>query len=65
MSQVFRPLADRRMDVLADADDNINDISNISLALDVFLSEHRGCPTEVSFCCSVGASASLSTLRNV
>ena len=26
----------------------------MSLALDVLLSEHRGCPTEVSFCCSVG-----------
>ena len=56
MSQVFRPLADRRKHVLTDADDNVNDNSDISLALDVLLSEHRGCPTKVSFCCSVGFS---------
>ena len=36
--------------------DNANDNSDISLALDVFLSKHRGCPTEISFCCSVGFS---------
>ena len=35
--------------------DNVNENSDISLALDVFLSEHRGYPTEVSFC-SVGCS---------
>ena len=57
MSQVFRPLADRHKHVLTDADDNVNDKSDISLALDVLLSEHRGCPTNVSFCCSVGFSA--------
>ena len=56
MSQVFRPLADRRKHVLTDADDNVNDKSDTSLALDVLLSEHRGCPTKVSFCCSVGFS---------
>ena len=27
-----------------------------SFALDVLLSEHRGCPTKVSFCCSVNFS---------
>ena len=54
MSQVFRSLADRRMHVLTDADDNVNDKSDMSLALDVLLSEYRGCPTEISFCCSVG-----------
>ena len=56
MSQVFRPLADRRMHVLTDANNNANDNSDMSLALDVLLSEHRGCPTEISFCCSVGVS---------
>ena len=40
------------MHVLTDAD--VNDNSDISLTLDVLLSEHRGCPTEVSCCCSVG-----------
>ena len=54
MSQFSRPLADRRMHVLTDADDNVNEKSDMSLALDVLLSEHRGCPTEVSFCYSVG-----------
>ena len=54
MSQVFRPLADRRKHVLTDANDNVNDKSDMSLALDVLLSKHRGCPTEVSFYCSVG-----------
>ena len=54
MSQVFRSLADRRMHVLTDADDNVDDKSDISLALDLLLSEYRGCPTEVSFCCYVG-----------
>ena len=54
MSEVFRPLVDRRMHVLTDADDNVNDKSDMSLALDVLLSEYRGCPTENSFCCSVG-----------
>ena len=42
------------MHVLTDADDNVNEKSDMSLALDVLLSEHRGCPTEVSFCYSVG-----------
>ena len=42
--------------VLTDADDNVNDNSDISLALDVLFSEHRGCPTKVSFTCSVGFS---------
>ena len=44
------------MHVLTDADDNVSDNSDIALALDVFLSKHCGCPTEVSFCCSVGFS---------
>ena len=44
------------MHVLTDADDNVNDSSDTSLALDVLLSEHRGCPTETLFCCSVGFS---------
>ena len=26
----------------------------LSHLINVLLSEHRGCPTEVSFCCSVG-----------
>ena len=52
--EVFRPLADRRTHVLTYADDNVKDKSDMYLALDVLLSEHRGCPTEVSFCCSVG-----------
>ena len=42
------------MHVLTDADDNVNDKSDMSLTLDVLLSEYGGCPTEVSFCCSVG-----------
>ena len=54
MSEVFRPLADPRMHVSTDAHDNVNDKSDMSLALDVLLSEQRGCPTEVSVCCSVG-----------
>ena len=56
MFQVFRPLADQRMHVLTDADDNVNNNSDISLAFDALLSEHRGCPTEVSFCCTIGFS---------
>ena len=46
------------MHILTDADDNhnVNDNSDMSLALDVLLSEYRGCPTEVSCCCSVGFS---------
>ena len=39
---------------MTDADDNVDDKSDMPLALDVLLSEYRGCPTEVSFCCSVG-----------
>ena len=42
------------MHVLTDEDDNVNDKSDMSLASDVFLSEHRGCPTKVSICFSVG-----------
>ena len=30
---VFRPLVDRRMHVLTDADDNVNDKSDMSIAL--------------------------------
>ena len=44
------------MHVLTDAYNNVNDNSDTSLALDVFLSEYRECPTEVSFCCAVGFS---------
>ena len=56
---IYKATIDRRKHVLIDADDNdnVNDNSDISLALDVLLSEHRGCPTKVSFCCSVGFSA--------
>ena len=48
MSQCFFDMSQ----VLTDAD--VNDNSDMSLARDVLLSEHRGCSTEVSFCCSVG-----------
>ena len=40
MSEDVQPLADRRMHVLTDADDNVNDKSDMSLALDVLLSEY-------------------------
>ena len=62
MSQVFRPLADRRMHVLTDADDNVNDKSHMSLALDVLLSEHRDVRQKFRF---VVRSASLSTSRKI
>ena len=51
MSQVFFTIGRS-----AHADNNVNENNDIYLALDILLSEHRGCPTEVSFCCSVGFS---------